>query len=449
MIQQYGPDLILISSKTSIVKRCRSISDDFKVHHLEYDSVDHLIMTKAKPQAKCFILDCTNEPSRSIPGYVKSIRYLNPNAFIVAIIKSKVTSEELDSSDYSGVSVVVLESDFFESSRVDFIISQILRSSYIPVKVGDLYPHSSVNCPLYLIMPYNQKFVKFYSPNTQIDERFLDKYIAANEIYIQRDDLDIWSEYIQNNTQRDQEASFRIGRIKFLQLHYEFINLALMLTDQTTKSTFAKGNQQLQQVLSFSSSLSDIIAAFPDPWEFINNSSVGDFGSVERGAAVAAYASLIAQRVGVDDLNEIILSALLADVGCLLFPPEISRKIRAGNFDELRSEEMQIYCQHPVTSLNQCLAKKLQLSEVVKTNIIQSHERLDKRGFPNQVAPGKICLQAMIIKLATELDAFMQVRMGTVARKGKDIKESFVPSTLSQGEAYPYVLMELLTKIFN
>jgi hypothetical protein len=331
---------------------------------------------------------------------------------------------------------------------MEFILSQVLNSSYVPIKVTDLIPESALECPLFTILPYNQKFLKFYNPGNPIDAKFIEKYAPANEIYIRRDDIEKWSEYLKTYPSDDENAGVRSGRSKFLRLHYSFIDLALMITDKSSVATFSKGNEQLKEIVGFVDELSETLAGFKDPWEFINNSSIGNFGSVERGAAIAAYANMIAIKMKIQNPKEVMISALLADIGCLLLSPGTSRKLRQGQIDKFTKEELAEYHKHPSYSLNQCLSRKLQLSEPIKKNILQSHERVDRNGFPGRVASEKIVMPAMIVKLATELDEFMQIRMGKVVKRTKDIRTEFVPRIMLETGSYPVILRTSLNSIF-
>lgn len=447
--ESQNSELVLVSKSESIVRRFRAVNEEFKMDFAVFSDPDALNAAENQVKgAKCFVIDCIEDKIGTVAGVVQSVKYISNTAYIVVIVGAKVDTDSLDIIKKSGASVVILDTDYFESSRVEFILSQVLRTSYVPIKVSDLIPDSSLECALYHIMPFNQRFIKFFNPGYNIDAKFIEKYTPINEIYIRREDVDKWSEYLKTYPADDENASIRSGRAKFLKLHYNFIDLALMITDQSTSATFAKGNEQLKNIVGFVDELSEAIKVFNDPWEFINNSSVGDFGSVERGAAIASYANLISSRLGVKNTKEVMISALLADLGCLLLSPTTNRKVRNGQFNQLTKEEMAEYHKHPSHSLNQCLSRKLQLSDTIKKNILQSHERVDRQGFPNKIPPEKISMQAMIVKLATELDAFMQIRMGKVAKRTKDIKTVFIPNVINDAGSYPVLLRTALHDIF-
>jgi hypothetical protein len=442
-------DLILISKMPSIVKRFRSVEEEFQLSFAKFDDVELLNSSESQSKAaKCFVIDCIEEKPGTIAGIVQSAKYFSNSAYIVVVVGSKIDTDSLDIIKKSGASAIILDADYFDSSRIEFILSQVLKTAYVPIKVSDLVADSVLECPLFYILPVNQKFIKFYNPGNNIDAKFIEKYLPTNEIYIRREDINRWSEYLKTFPASDENVDIRGGRAKFLKLHYSFIDLALMITDQSTAATFAKGNEQLKEIVGFVDELSETIKIFKDPWGFINNSSVGDFGSVERGAAVAAYANLIASRLGIKNPKEVMISALLADVGCLLLSPGTNRKVRNEGVESLSKEELAEYSKHPSYSLNQCLSRKLQLSENIKKNILQSHERMDRSGFPNRPAPEKITMQAMIVKLAAELDLFMQVRMGKAAKKSTDIKTVFIPKVINDAASYPVLLRTALQEIF-
>jgi HD-GYP domain-containing protein (c-di-GMP phosphodiesterase class II) len=94
------------------------------------------------------------------------------------------------------------------------------------------------------------------------------------------------------------------------------------------------------------------------------------------------------------------------------------------------------YQKHPIYSLNQCLARKIPLSEPMKMMILQSHERVDQKGFPHRINPDKISEEAMLIRLCWELDSKTQVRIGESRPEISKIIEEMASITTSEKGNY-------------
>jgi len=115
---------------------------------------------------------------------------------------------------------------------------------------------------------------------------------------------------------------------------------------------------------------------------------------------VCILATYIAERLGGDKaLYDLGLGALLHDVGKLKTPPEILRKSSA-----LDAAEVSIVKRHPTEGRDILLASE-RANEVLLGCVLDHHERVSGRGYPQGKRAAGISSYAQIVGLCDVLDA--------------------------------------------
>jgi HD-GYP domain-containing protein (c-di-GMP phosphodiesterase class II) len=430
-------DIAFTSKNSTFQKRIQQLNKSFGFAVKNFSSIDDLFNDEESLKTtKCIILDCSDEAGHSIAGNVQVARQVAGKSYILVVVGSRVSPEEARQISGSGASLVMLDNEFFSTSKLEFITSQIVRSAYIPIKTVDLIEDSEVSCPLYMLMPKNNKFLKISKPDQAIHKEFLAKYSEVGELYIHRSDIKSWIEYTRSFTADDEASALRRCRANFLKLNQAFVDLMLMVSDQSAANSFAQGKKLFEECESFAKDLLKSLSEVKDPWDVINASAIGDFGSLERSPAIAAYAALLSEKTHIGKSLEVMVGALLADVGFLLIGPGTSEKIRTNKVSTMHAEERAEYEKHPIFSLNQSLSRKLPLSESVKDMISKSHERADSKGFPNRIPAEKITDEAMLIRWAQELDLQTQLRMGEERKDPVEARKKYYDEALSGNHGY-------------
>ncbi|MGZ3774611.1 MAG: hypothetical protein ACXVCY_01345 [Pseudobdellovibrionaceae bacterium] len=441
-------DLAIVSQNSIFHERSESIANIFEFKYYSFRSDENFFEESANYKKITFvILDCSKlEKSNELAGAVQVARQAAPNSYILTVVSSKLSAEDARLVKTSGASLVIMEAEYFSSSKVEFILTQIIRSSYIPIKVADLISETEVDFSLYYLMPANKKFLKVLKPGHTLKESFLSQYNEVGELYIHRDDLKSWTEYAKSFCTDDQDGLIRKCRLKFLQLSQSFLNLALLIADRSSASSFSQGRELYEVCESFALDLLNSLNGINDPWDTISNAAIGDFGSIERAPTIAAYAGLLSARSGIGKPVEIMIGALFCDLGYLDLDHTITQKIRINKIDELSPEAKKQYEQHPTLSLNLCLSRKLSLSEAVKNIILLSHERADQKGFPNQVRTEKLTEESMLVRLCWDMDSRAQVQLGKERVSIKKVKEGLSQSIMSESDNYSLVFLMKINK---
>ena len=131
--------------------------------------------------------------------------------------------------------------------------------------------------------------------------------------------------------------------------------------------------------------------------------------------AVGVFSSLVAEAMGLPPERQefLFLAGLLHDIGKLAIPDEILKK--AGPLDD---KEWAFMKRHPVIAAN--MINRLQGFSALHDPILYHHERMDGRGYPEQLPGELIPLEARIITVCDSYDAMTRQRCYSRPRSHED-----------------------------
>lgn len=444
-------DLVAISTNQAFIRRCAGLATNFAFQFHHYGNSDDFFANALDAgTVKCFILDCTKFSNiHEAAGPIQVARQVMDRSYIICVLDSRVQPEHMELLKKSGANLIMLDNEFTANSKLEFVTSQVIKSAYIPVKIADLIRDTNLGCPLYMLMPKNQKFLKVYKAGYNLGNEFLCRHETTQELYIHRNDIQHWSDYIKNYSGDGDNLDMRVCRAQFMKLQQAFLDMVLMLSDQTTSASFSGGKVLFENCRTFAKELLNSLAKVRYPWQVINNSSIGDFGSVERGTAIAAYAGLLSKKSQIGNPESIMLGALLADIGILLISPLTTEKLRDSKLQDMTGEEKMEFEKHPIFSLNQILSKRIPLEDTVKDMILLSHERTDQKGFPNRPGGNKITEESMLVRLCQEIDSALTIRMGFERIDFDSVFQNFIEEKIAQSEGYSLALLYKLKPFFK
>lgn len=121
---------------------------------------------------------------------------------------------------------------------------------------------------------------------------------------------------------------------------------------------------------------------------------------------VADYSAMIAKALGLTpEMSEkIYISSLLHDIGKIGVPESILQKP-----GKLTFEEYEIVKKHPELGYN--ILKPVIKDEFILKGVLQHHERIDGKGYPDALCGRDIALSARIISIADSYDAMTSNRV--------------------------------------
>lgn len=268
-----------------------------------------------------------------------------------------------------------------------------------------------------------------------------------NEFYISKKDFNSFIVYAKGNEDRSAKGITQRCRLQFYQLNYSFSQLVLLLSDQSEHSSFAEGKKLYEQCLECTENLLTNLASVNDPWDVINKSSFGGYGSLDRGASIAAYAGLISLKSGIGSPTDAMIAALMADIGLLDLSPLCTQKLRQRQNGSFHAEEKEMYQKHMIFSLNQCLSRRVPLTENQKEIIMCTHESSDGTGFPHSTNVEKIPMEAFIIQLSEQIDRQTVIVEGQQRPDIGDLRRSFFENNREITSQFPASFLIQMRKV--
>ena len=235
---------------------------------------------------------------------------------------------------------------------------------------------------------------------------------SVGEVYVRREDISRFQKYVETHIDASAAGLQSRCRVQFLAFTATYTQLIYLLTDQSESASFQAGKALFEKLSQLSGDLITTLAALGEAWDVVNNSAIGDFGSIDRAPAIAAYAGLFSLMSGIGEPKDIMISALIADVGIIELPVEVTRRLRASKAKDLSGEDKSLYEKHPTISMNCALARKLPIDEALRKIILCTHEQFDGKGFPGKTLPDKVPWEDFLIQLAEILDQRSLIRMG-------------------------------------
>lgn len=137
----------------------------------------------------------------------------------------------------------------------------------------------------------------------------------------------------------------------------------------------------------------------------------------------ALIAAMIAINLGYEGekLKNLIIGALLHDIGMILIPYEIIYKK-----DLLNDEESRIQKKH--CELGVAMVAAIDLADESRSIIKQHHERVDGMGYPLGLSGNEITEEAQIVMIADSFDAGTSARPYRAAKSSEEMIQEIVQS---------------------
>jgi len=416
-------DLAYIGNREVYRKRCEIFSADIQCSFGSCQSLDELFENSEMYSATQFFFITADESAseQEIAGMVQVLKQVSKKAFCTICVDSRISPEQLAFIRKSGANLILSEDEMLSSCKLEFAAAQIIHSSYFPIKSSELNPESTINLPLYCLLPLNKKFIPFFRAGDLISNEKLAKLTDFNELFVKREDLDLWSDYVESQLDNSKNSLARRLRVQYLQMSVSFFDILLLLSDKNETLSFETGKNLYNRCETISKSLLANLASINNPWEVIDQTVFFSQGPLERAPAVATYAGLAALKAGLPNPNEVMMAALLSDVGLLDVPNVVIDALKTGAIITLSASDLTTYQKHPIVSINQLLSRRLPLPEHLKKIIMTSHEMFNQKGFPKQPFPEKIPNESYLIQLCQMIDSELTVKIG---QKRKDIHDA-------------------------
>jgi HD-GYP domain-containing protein (c-di-GMP phosphodiesterase class II) len=413
-------DFGVLSDDYRLLSRIQELASEFNYTFNHWKNVDELM--EATDDYRLVICAMSDPNGKNnISELVRVAHQMCPSAFVICSVSGTLAKETATFAKKSGANLILLEEELLTTSKLDYACSEVIRASYLAIKATDLTPGKELGFDVFHLLPQRQKFIKFAFEGDLLPGEKLKKVQQVGEIYIIRDDAAKFSEYIKKNQDRSAAGLAKRCRAEFLALYASYANLAFLLTDQSEHASFKEGEELVKRCRILSGELVNTLASHGNAFDIVNNSTVGEFGSVERTPAIAAYAGLFALQMEMDKIDEIMIATLLSTIGLLLTPFSVSGKIRQDRLQDLTPDENLAYRRYPSASLDLALSRKLPIDPSLRELIMSVNERADGTGFPRNLPAHKIPHGSQLIRFCSLLDRRTLVKLGEQRRDPQEV----------------------------
>lgn len=443
-------NFLCYSEDPKAAQRCQDIARDFQYSYLAVNTTGQLMEMEGKYDLVQFVVvnAATVKHNLEISGLAQVARQFFRDSFICVIAPKKLSPEEAVFVKKSGANMVLLENEFYSTSRLEFIASQVIRASYIPVKVSEFPKDSTLDFTLFHLMPLNQKLIPVLPKGTPLSENRLKKLEGVGEVYVKREEVDKYKHFVETRTEETATSLMSRCRAQYLSLSNSHTQLMFLLIDQSEFTSFKEGKWLYERCEVIARDLVSTLSAVGEAWDIVNNSSLGEFGSVERSPTVAAYAGLLSLLSSVGEPIDVMVAALLADVGMLELDPKITKKLReTQDIEKLNAEELEEYKKHPVFSVNRCLERKFTLKDSIKEAILTSHEKADRSGFPQQRDATKIPMEGMLIQFSEKIDSAAMIRMGQARAPVEEVRKQLLEAEWKSANTFTLPFLQKMKPV--
>lgn len=404
-------DIGILTNCPTIRARVEEVCSEFSYQKECWSDLDQFL--SLSPKAKLLVAYLGSpEGALAPPELAQLVRHASSDVFLICVSDTQLSKDAAAFAKKSGADLVLLREEILNSGKLEFICSQTLRTRFLPIKPSDLTPEHSIPFNLYHLLPQRKKFLKMLFAGDCIDPKKMQKAKEVGEIYIERMDASSFEKYISEKRDLSAAGIERRCRAKFLALFAEFSELAFQVSNQSEQSTFGEGQLLLNRCGELCAELLSTLAEGGEAWKIVNNSAIGEFGSLERAPAIAAYCGIFGLRIGLADVDKLMLAALLSDIGLLTLPTSITRKIRSDTDETLSEIESASFRQYPQTSLDLILSRKLSIPENLRLWITSTRERADGKGFPKGLAQDRLPIEPRLIAFCRDFDQRALVKMG-------------------------------------
>ncbi|MBF0209053.1 MAG: hypothetical protein HQK53_19510 [Oligoflexia bacterium] len=350
------------------------------------------------------LVSALNTPTHeSVTQKVQVAKQVYPKSFLGCVVAQKMPKEEASFIQKSGANIVFLENEIYNSSKLEYVCSNIIREMFIPVKLADFEQERILPFDIYYYAPQRSKYLICGHETLVLSDEKMAKMKKYGDFFIKRQDINKFNNYIKSERFQSTASLEKRCRFQYLNLCWNYAEFVFLLTDYSRYNSLQEGKALFDNCKEISNSLINSLVAVDDLWQVINQKTIEGM-ILHHVPAITAYAGLFALKMGMDStkVTDVMLATMLGDVGMIYLPPSLTKKLRSGKVSALTPEELQLYQKHPADSLKVALDRRLPISPKVRDYIVDAHERADGSGFPRGRTGDKLSQEVFLVIFAEE-----------------------------------------------
>lgn len=269
----------------------------------------------------------------------------------------------------------------------------------VEVSLAEIQPEDQLDFELSLYLSANNRYIKLNNRGTKLSSRIisnLDRH-STSHVFVKESQLKQYYSFLTSKI-KNLMPSPQQKKAAARRLFHDLLS--------PKNAAFAEGKEYVEYA-------NQVIAEYvksPDLFNFqkelLKSTGSTDNGLYEKAQKVSTICGLIALATDIVKTEDIVIAALMCDLGMSQMPLEILEKTES----EMSAEERDIYHTHVAKSLSILAGKRIVILPKVRDAITQHHERFDGKGFPEKKPGFKICTEAQVLSLAQQLEDLLRIR---------------------------------------
>lgn len=401
------PSFTGISQNLKVLEKFKDLCREFSFQGDHYTSTDDLTEEKTS-QFLALHLECKSQ--FEIVGQVQVVRHFYPSVFICLILREMPESETIDFLKKSGCNFIISEDDLYRTSKLEYLAFETIRSEYLPIKTSELMFDMIIPFDLYLALPANSKFLKILNSGDSLTEGRIARIQKENELFVSRRDLSNYNNFIKKLNPNDPYCR---ARNFYLSLRESFREFAFYLLDQNSEFSYDLGKEKMRECQQIGMDLVFALGNVAEPYKVVDQFWIQGFGSLDRVPAITALSGISAINSGIDEVENVLVASLVQDLGLLMVPYKINQAVKTNDYSNLSADDKEYLHHHAVASINLLASKRVPLNEATKKIILNTHELINGKGYPNQPSGEKIPIEAQLLNFMQILDYKSLNRLGS------------------------------------
>jgi HD-GYP domain-containing protein (c-di-GMP phosphodiesterase class II) len=276
-------------------------------------------------------------------------------------------------------------------------------ADYLPISLSSLRTNTVIGCDIYLLVQVDgsNRYVLYYKGNDLFERSKRELLITKNinKLFINKEDQERYSEYLQSNFQYVLSNGKVSQREKLKIVYNTGINIIQSTFENTNPANIEKTRRYAYNMVDF------ILDNVQDAYGFLRMQSHENY-TYAHSVNVATMGTLFARNLGVsnEDLKQFCAAMLLYDLGKTKIGHDVLDK--SGKLTDDEAAKMKMHPELGVSILKES-GNTLKDENIIT---LQHHENNDGSGYPYGLKSNEIHPSAKIIRIIDIYDALTTKR---------------------------------------
>jgi len=316
----------------------------------------------------------------------------------IATKTTQIEIEKLKKNGFNSIFIWPADKEILKDKILKSMAESSSQKIYKQIRVFDLNAESVVPFATHIRLPLNKKYIRYANANERIGEKKIEKMkkYKLNSVYIDYKDAGCFYEYASahiRNISENKEGLSDTERSEKLQTSMS--GLLLQLFDRSSGQTVQAGREMVvtcQKIIS-----NYVTGGKSNDWyQDLVRAVGGQTGGYSHASEVSTIAALLSIALQVGKAEDLAIAGFLHDVALT----EFNWELLESDKKDWPKEQLKIYEDHTKVALTLLKSKKMILSDVVQSAILQHHEKFFGGGFPAKMSGDRICEEAQLLSLA-------------------------------------------------